>query len=135
MKKKNSERVLCQAVLLSLECLTRNPRETLPCALGFRAGSVPESLAHITFPNCSCLLPCKSYPGVARFLIGFVLRFRNQGAAFAVSLYSPQELQSVWLCGQATPSVRLWHLFLQEFQFLCWIGDVMCPRLVLVDCY
>eukprot|EP00434_Breviolum_minutum_P027249 symbB.v1.2.024096.t1/scaffold2255.1/size84268/9 len=28
------------------------------------------------------------------------------GAAFAVSLYSPQELQSVWLCGQATPSVR-----------------------------
>lgn len=57
-------------------------------------------------------------------LIGAVVRFRNQGAAFAVSLYSPQELQSVWLCGQATPSVRLWHLFLQEFQFLCWIGDV-----------
>ena len=52
------------------------------------------------------------------------MRFRNQGAAFAVSLYSPPELQSAWLCGQATPSVRLWHLFLQEFQLLCLIGDV-----------
>lgn len=103
LKKKNSERVLCQAVLLSLECLTRNPRETLPCALGFRAGSVPESLAHIssrTAPACS---PASHIQGLRDFWLASCWDFETKALH---SQSASTARKSFRVCGYV---VRLLH--------------------------